>query len=459
MLWWLLLQGCTSPCVGVGCEDEYPSAQVGVMVTLNNLDRPPSSPQQVVLSVTGAETDGADWTMILSDGLLLIGNPVGKAVYSFGPESSGASAPEDARGTLYGASTDGGFGSALAFLPTTDGTDLLVGAEARDLKVTTREEGVVYRFSGLGEGFTGELSAAALAGQRVYGEDVGGHFGAVVAACGDMDGDGAADWAASAPRDSSGQVLAGLVSLVLSGTLPADQLAVPAREAGRFWVGSTVGEQAGVALRCVDDFTGDGVPDLLIGAPFADRGGLDASGAVYMLDGATSVSGPLFDAALQTLSGITEESWLGWSLDTGDLNGDGYPEVVAGAPGARTSTGEVLIWDGAELLAGETLPRFRLVGETAGDTVGQAVRIVDLDGGAIWWWGRPPTTRWETATRRCRAARSMSSPGQRTTRAGCRCASPRAPRCSSRWRASTCGWGVAWSRATSARTASPTSGC
>lgn len=373
----LLLAGCPSPCVGAGCGEEFSAALVGVLTTLDNLNQPPDSPRQTPITIIGDTEQGPDWSLSVASGVLMVGSPGADAVYSFPASLSGVYTTDDAAGTLTGPAGTG-FGSALARA----NADLLVGAYLTDRQSITRQEGAVYVLPDRAAGFTDEAGAAASAGLVVYGEEPAGRFGEVLAACADIDGDGLDDWAAAGTWDSSNQPLSGLVALSLSSEPPAGASAT-ARELSGFWLGAQDGARAGTALACDHDLTGDGTVDLLIGAPFADEGAQEAGGAIYVVPGPTAdaplASGPLLASVYRTVSGLTDEAWLGWSLATGDLNADGVAELVAGAPGASGGAGEVFIWDGAAFQAGDDRPLIRIRGTEAGDGLGRTVLLADLD--------------------------------------------------------------------------------
>jgi hypothetical protein len=101
--------------------------------------------------------------------------------------------------------------------------------------------------------------------------------------------------------------------------------------------GETPSGFAGFSVSTAGDFNNDGKDDILIGAPNASVSGQTSSGVAYLLFGATDL--PRF----VTLSDLTPSSgfkiqggaqmdFLGNSVSSaGDLNNDGFDDVVIGA--------------------------------------------------------------------------------------------------------------------------------
>lgn len=384
----LLFQACPAPCEGVACGEDYSAALVGVLTAADDLQNPPSSPQQTPFTINGTTEQGSDWSMLINEGAMWVGSPKDGSVYYFSDELVGVVTTDEASGLVQGDAGEG-FGTAIAQRTHSGGTDLLVGAPLRDSDRISRQEGAVYWFADLGDGPSAAFTTAA-AHTVVTGTTPAARFGSVIVTCEDMDGDGEPDWAASAPWDSSNQPLSGMVALALSATLN-EQGERRSTELGAFWTGVHTGARLGAELNCRHDLTGDQVPDLVISAPFADEDGKEGNGGIYLISGSDIQSGPLFSADVPSVHGLAAEDWLGWSFDIGDLNADGYPELAAGAPGAQEGAGEVLVWNGRDLQAGITTPLARIVGEDAGDNFGRTVRIADLnmDGAAELLIGAP----------------------------------------------------------------------
>ena len=100
-------------------------------------------------------------------------------------------------------------------------------------------------------------------------------------------------------------------------------------EADARLIGEHEGDQAGTALAIVGDLNGDGFDDLALGAPGSDRGG-EGAGAVYLFYG--PVQGVLrIGAADAILTGEHKGDAAGVSLSgAGDVNGDGFDDLIVG---------------------------------------------------------------------------------------------------------------------------------
>jgi len=122
--------------------------------------------------------------------------------------------------------------------------------------------------------------------------------------------------------------------------------------------GEMPGDQFGWVANPIGDVTGDGVSDFVTTAPTNDAGGANA-GRIYVHDGATG-------AELWRITGGNAGGRLGADADRcGDVNGDGVPDVIAGAPSA--DAGQAFLHSGAD---GSLIHTFD--GEAVGDEFGFA---------------------------------------------------------------------------------------
>ncbi|MFB6138839.1 MAG: integrin alpha, partial [Halosimplex sp.] len=98
------------------------------------------------------------------------------------------------------------------------------------------------------------------------------------------------------------------------------------------YAGAAANDTAGRSVATAGDVNGDNVTDLIIGAPRNDTGGRN-SGAAYIVYGPADPGTVDLSVADVTLRGVENNDLAGWSVSTaGDVNDDGYADVVVGAP-------------------------------------------------------------------------------------------------------------------------------
>jgi hypothetical protein len=135
-------------------------------------------------------------------------------------------------------------------------------------------------------------------------------------------------------------------------------------------------DQLGNAVDGGADFDLDGLDDIVYGVPFKDTGGLTNNGFVRVVSAQTGSS-------LFTWEGEASHDHFGWSVAiAGDVDHDGWPDVVAGAPNGKNGAvrpGMARVFSGFD---GSTL--YTLYGDVDGDEFGYAVTgKLDWDGDAF----------------------------------------------------------------------------
>jgi hypothetical protein len=95
--------------------------------------------------------------------------------------------------------------------------------------------------------------------------------------------------------------------------------------------GAQPDDQAGTSMAAAGDVDGDGSADILIGAPGHDND----LGAVYLLRGPQIGSIDLEDEGDADIFGAAASDHLGTAVaGPGDWDGDGWADLLLGAPGA-----------------------------------------------------------------------------------------------------------------------------
>lgn len=207
---------------------------------------------------------------------------------------------------------------------------------------------------------------------ELLGGQANANFGSSVAVA-DVDGDGYGDLVVGAlGYDAVGAVL--IFSGGVDG-LDAEPAAVLRPPAGR---GGGTSEFA-MMVASAGDVNGDGYDDVLVSAP-----GESSTGAVFLYFG--SPEGITADAPVALRPTMRDgHSQFGYSLAHGDVNGDGYSDIVVGAPSTTVAgqafVGAVYVFAGHR--GGVANKPAVLTGPEAGAYFGSGVGVADVDGDGL----------------------------------------------------------------------------
>ncbi len=236
---------------------------------------------------------------------------------------------------------------------------------------------------GIDQNCDGSDSAeCSLSGSIEYEGQGSDEAGTSVAGVRDVNGDGYDDVLVGAMTSATTGTKAGAAYLVLGSASPASGRL---RDGEAEYSGELAGDEAGAAVSGGGDVNGDGFADMVVGAVGNTDGGR-AAGAAYLLLGGTSLGDANLDAADATWTGAAAGALAGCALDgKGDVNGDGYADVLIGASGS-SGPGAVFLVLGSPSPAssGLALADAAWTGESTGDAAGFAVSEGgDVDGDGL----------------------------------------------------------------------------
>ncbi|HEX4823993.1 MAG TPA: FG-GAP-like repeat-containing protein [Candidatus Polarisedimenticolaceae bacterium] len=197
--------------------------------------------------------------------------------------------------------------------------DVIIGARLYDNGQT--DEGRVFLYLG---------SASGLAANPIWtaeSDQAGANFGRSAATAGDVNGDGYADLIVGAYTYDQFQVDAGRAYIYYGN---ATGVPTPGPI---LYTGFSVNEGFGISVAAAGDVNGDGYADVIVGAYLYDGTGFTDQGRAYVYLGSASGVSTVAAWATQIPDAGAQ---FGWSVATaGDVNGDGYSDVIIGAPMAN----------------------------------------------------------------------------------------------------------------------------
>lgn len=200
--------------------------------------------------------------------------------------------------------------------------------------------------------FKGSANGVVTANPTIIeGGQVDARLGHALSSAGDVNGDGFSDIALGAYQYDKGSNNEGVVmihygsangvSIAPSQTLESDQ----------------VEAQLGISVACAGDVNGDGYADLIAGARYYDKG-QNNEGAAFIYQGSKNGLNPTPISVLESNQG---DAWLGSAVaPAGDVNGDGFSDVLVGSYAfdhGQTDEGSAFVWYGQSAGVNSNLPQ------------------------------------------------------------------------------------------------------
>jgi Ca2+-binding RTX toxin-like protein len=236
--------------------------------------------------------------------------------------------------------------------------DLLVGANGND--GGGNYAGAAYVVFGKSTGFSANVNlddvASGGGGFKIQGQQEPDRAGISVSSAGDVNGDGIDDLLVGATNVSNDGLPGVGATYVVFGrdSTPANILLPPssfpdlldldtvAQGTGGFrLVGSGRGDNAGASVAAAGDVNNDGFDDIIIGADrYRDASNSEVGGAYVVFGKGTGFGATVDLSAIAAgnggflLTGESQQGFPGHSVaGAGDVNGDGFDDVVVGAFG------------------------------------------------------------------------------------------------------------------------------
>ncbi len=265
--------------------------------------------------------------------------------------------------TLSGAAGEA-FGAAVASAGDVNGdgfTDLIVGApNATSAGRTFAGEARVYFGSAGALGTTPSQTLGGLALNEQSSE--------TLSSAGDVNGDGYADVIVGAPQSAPG----GRARVYYGSATGLSMVAA------RTYTSTNVGDQLGRPVSFVGDVNGDGFSDVMVGARYADVGATDTGQAQLFLGSAMGAPA----SASQVYNGTAANTFFGWSIAGAEVDGNGLTDLLVStrwaSPGGRARAGIVQLYRGNS--PPPTASSRTYEGVAAGDEFGFAVCGSDTNG-------------------------------------------------------------------------------
>jgi len=300
------------------------------------------------LAIGDFNGDGKDDLAVGAPGESIAAGPKSGYVFTFKGQVNGLIAWKGLDQDTMGVNEqDDQFGKSLAAGDFNgDGKDDLAVGAPREAPGSDPKSGYVFTFKG---GVNGLQSWKGLEEKDLGAVNEAGDLFGRSLAVGDFNGDGKDDLAVGAPGEAPGSDPKSGYVFTFKGQA-GGLIGWKGLEEKDLGAVNEAGDQFGRSLTS-GDYNGDGISDLVIAAPYEAPGSDPKSGYVFAYKGNATTGLKAWKGFDQNGLGVNENGdRFGWSLASGDFNGDLKTDLVVGAPyespGSEPRSGYAFIFSG-----------------------------------------------------------------------------------------------------------------
>jgi hypothetical protein len=189
--------------------------------------------------------------------------------------------------------------------------------------------------------FSGPILTSSLNGVdgfRIEGASAENEAGTVVSGLGDINGDGIDDFAIGVPLEDVGAADAGATYVIFGNASGLSNFSLDTLGSGVGFriTGAAAGDRAGY-IAGAGDVNNDGIDDFIVGAPMVDNGATADTGAAYLIFGRNTGFSNIDLGTLAASDGFkisgAATRFVGLGIaSAGDVNNDGFADLVIGSP-------------------------------------------------------------------------------------------------------------------------------